>query len=171
MQLICAGLSRTGTHSLADALTLLGYKTLHWAPERLADVVSGQTQSPDFRRYDDVDAVLDIPAAYFFRELLDAYPQARCILTVREPVEWFESIKRHYAKIEQPDPVLQTLVYGSTVPTQFLYIKKLQEHSRAVLRAIAPRKLLVMNVKEGWRPLCQFLGKEMPDCPFPHNPG
>ena len=30
-------------------------------------------------------------------------------------------------------------------------------------------KLLVYNVSDGWEPLCQFLGKDVPDCPFPHK--
>jgi hypothetical protein len=29
-------------------------------------------------------------------------------------------------------------------------------------------KLLVFDVHEGWKPLCDFLGKEVPDVPFPH---
>ena len=29
--------------------------------------------------------------------------------------------------------------------------------------------LLIWNVKDGWEPLCSFLGKEVPDGPIPHE--
>jgi hypothetical protein len=42
-----------------------------------------------------------------------------------------------------------------------------REHNERV-RAVIPRdKLLVFNVKQGWEPLCEFLGVEVPDVPFP----
>lgn len=36
-----------------------------------------------------------------------------------------------------------------------------------VKRVVPPERLLVMNLKEGWAPLCAFLGKPIPDEPFP----
>ena len=57
MKYLCAGLSRTGTLSLHKAMEILGYKSLHWEPERLRDVIMGENQLPDWRRYDDVDVV------------------------------------------------------------------------------------------------------------------
>lgn len=171
MQLLGVGLSRTGTNSLADALNQLGYRTIHWAPERLRDVVDGNNQTPDFRRYDDVDAVTDIPAAYFFRELWRAYPDLRFILTWRDPDEWFQSVRAHYARIPDPDPPLQTLVYGSTHVTEFLYKKRFWEHRQAVEALIPPSRLLILDITagDGWEPLCRFLNRPIPQRPFPHH--
>ena len=54
------------------------------------------TLNPDFRRYDDVDAVMDLPAAYFFEDLIAAYPECKCILTIRDSEKWWKSICRHF---------------------------------------------------------------------------
>ena len=32
-----------------------------------------------------------------------------------------------------------------------------------------PERLLIWDVKEGWDPLCKFLGKPIPDSPIPHD--
>jgi hypothetical protein len=83
LKVIGAGLSRTGTLSLCRALQTLGLSCLHFDQQRLNDVVEGRALNPNFRRYDDVDAVVDLPAALFYRELLQAYPESKVILTVR----------------------------------------------------------------------------------------
>ena len=36
-----------------------------------------------------------------------------------------------------------------------------------VKRTVPPDQLLVFNVKEGWEPLCNFVGVLVPDTPFP----
>ena len=43
-----------------------------------------------------------------------------------------------------------------------------EAHIAHVKANVPPEKLLVFNVKEGWGPLCAFLGKEVPDEPFPN---
>src|SRR5206468_1738050 len=79
MKILGVGLSRTGTMSLTLALRQLGFRAMHYDRVRLNDVLDGSNTKPDFRRYDDVDAVTDIPSAYFYRELLEAYPESRAI--------------------------------------------------------------------------------------------
>ena len=95
MKILGVGLGRTGTMSLTLALRRLGFRAMHYDRVRLNDVLHGSNTAPDFRRYDDVDAVLDVPSAYFYRELLDAYPEAKAILTVRDVEAWWKSIERH----------------------------------------------------------------------------
>ncbi len=77
MEILGAGLSRTGTKSLTRALDILGFTTIHNDRKRLNPVIFGIDNTPNFRVYDDVDAVTDLPSAYFFRELLHAYPTAK----------------------------------------------------------------------------------------------
>ena len=72
MKILGVGLSRTGTMSLTLALRRLGLKAMHYDRVRLNDILDGSNPDPDFHRYDDVDAVTDIPSAYFYRELLEA---------------------------------------------------------------------------------------------------
>jgi hypothetical protein len=96
MKILGVGLSKTGTSSLHRALQILGYSSLHFDEERLVDVLDGSNPTPDFRRYDDVDAVLDLPTAVFYEELLAAYPECRCILTVRDVDSWWRSVSRYF---------------------------------------------------------------------------
>ena len=74
MKILGVGLSKTGTKSLTGALQILGFTTLHNDRERLNRIIFGEDNSPDFRIYDDIHVVTDLPSAYFFRELLLAYP-------------------------------------------------------------------------------------------------
>lgn len=42
-----------------------------------------------------------------------------------------------------------------------------REHYAMVRRVTPKEKLLEYRLGEGWEPLCRFLGKEVPDVPFP----
>ena len=42
-----------------------------------------------------------------------------------------------------------------------------RRRTEEVRATIAPERLLVFDVAEGWGPLCEFLGVEVPDTPFP----
>lgn len=96
MKILGVGLSRTGTLSLHSALQVLGFSSLHYDTVRLNDVLNGSNNRPDFRRYDDIDAVVDLPAAYFYDELILAYPDCKCVLTVRAVDAWWKSVSRHF---------------------------------------------------------------------------
>ena len=180
------------------ALRMLGYSGLHWDTERLNDILDGSNPRPDFRRYDDVDAVSDIPTAFFYRELLEAYPDAKAILTVRELGAWWRSIEQHFnRRAPYRDPVrlrelarmrpgavtpgmiageflrerIRNIVYGSPVAVEFMYKKRYIEHNERVVADIPSERLLVMDVTagDGWEPLCAFLGHPVPSFPFPHG--
>jgi hypothetical protein len=164
--------------SLTLALRRLGFRTKHYDRERLNDILDGSNPNPDFRRYDDVDAVTDIPSAYFYRELLAAYPAAKAILTVRDVESWWRSMERH-VNVDFPylppkvfgydqrrrtlgaspltDPgahnhfmmLLRNCVYGSTIALEYPYKKKYLDHNAAVVRDVPPERLLVMDITAG----------------------
>jgi hypothetical protein len=180
MKVIGAGLSKTGTTSLHRALQRLGLDSLHYDEQRLNDIIEGTSSAtPEFRRYDDVDAVLDIPTALFFEELLDAYPDSLCILTVRDEQQWWQSIEHHF---NSKSPIhcrednqfkwqLRHLAYGSATASEFLFRKRYREHNRRVLQTVPARRLLVMDIAagDGWESLCPFLDCPVPEFPFPHT--
>jgi len=178
MKVLGVGLSRTGTFSLCQALQILGYNTLHWAPERLRDVMIGANNNPDFRRYDDVDAVTDLPAAIFYRELRTAYPECKLILTTRDIDSWYSSVKFHYeARVPanmrgQPNMFMeaqatQAYVYGSAGVSEFLYKKKFLDHNRQVLNDYPGTLIMDIPGGDGWEKLCDYLGMLVPDVEFP----
>ncbi|KAK3727958.1 hypothetical protein QZH41_004903 [Actinostola sp. cb2023] len=99
MKVICAGLLKTGTKSLASALRVLGY-TVHDNEEQLVNHLDEYLQAfdgkqmPDFAAmYADVDAVIASPACFFWKEILDAFPDAKVVLMVRDSEKvWLESL-------------------------------------------------------------------------------
>ena len=45
----------------------------------------------------------------------------------------------------------------------------LANHAIHILQKAPKEKTLEYSVKEGWEPLCKFLGVPVPDVPFPHK--
>jgi Sulfotransferase domain len=195
LKIIGAGLSRTGTFSLYHALERLGFSLVGYDVERLNGVLDGTDPRPNFRVYDDVDAVTDIPAAYFYRELFQAYPESKVVLTLRDVEAWWKSIEVHFnvtAPIGEESRLVERLgkrfglrsdrseydafrrrlrncVYGSPVAREFLYKAKYLRHNAEVIATIPPDRLLVMDISkgDGWGKLCPFLGVAVPDVEFP----
>lgn len=197
MKVICAGLSKTGTKSLASALRILGYKVYDF-PEHIdihldewLAIYRGE-KAPDFvSMYEGVDGVTDLPAAFWYEEILEAFPEARIILTVRDDDEvWVQSWVKHlrmtrelgvfsklaYLLCAKPRNLLDLFnaqdqaAYGSINPTATaLFKKRYTAHTERVRALIPAEKLLVYNVKQGWDPLCQFLGVDAPSQEFPRE--
>src|SRR5262245_60652711 len=196
MKVLGVGYGKTATTSLCEALQLLGFTAIHYDQERLNDILDGSNATPNFRRYDDVDAVTDCPSAYFYRELLEAYPDCKAILTIRDENDWWQSMKRHLTRshpIRKPtlwdcitDKVgvrtpredsydgFQAQVVACTLgplrPHEFLYRKRFREHNQHVIAEVPSHRLLVMDITagEGWEKLCPFLDMPMPSRPFPN---
>ena len=195
MKVICAGLMKTGTTSLTEALEVLGYKVYHYASEHFNPqewLDSFETDNlPDFREVlKDVDAVTDHPQAFWFEEISNAFPEAKVILTVRDSEEaWLRSVQKHFRienklwpsymkilqdmsssrrKIRHYFEVMHHAIHGSANPEAgALYRAKYRQHNARVQAVIPAEKLLVYNVKQGWKPLCEFLGCDVPCTPFP----
>lgn len=150
---------------------------LHHDTKRLTPIIDGMEPHPDFRLYDDLDAISDLPAALFYEELLAAYPQSKCILTIRDEDAWWRSIHRHFTErnpISDPSAFawkIRSLAYGSALPNEFVYRKRYREHNERVQRVVPRDKLLVLDVTEpdAFRRLASFVGREVgPDRKFPH---
>jgi hypothetical protein len=170
------GLSKTGTTSLFHAMLRLGFKSLHWEPERLSQVALGNDNQPDFKIYDDCEFICDIPHAYFYREIGRAYPGLKYILTVRDEEAWFRSMVTHFKTSSRAEAelALHRIVYGGSVEqlTEFLYRKRFREWNESVRQTIPAQDLLVMNIcddKDGYAKLCPFVGKAVLDETFPHG--
>ncbi len=184
MKILGVGLSRTGTSSLNEALKILGFKSIHWEQQApiMDDIVMGVTKNPNFKLFDHVDAVVDIPAAHYYKEIYNAYPELLFILTTRNIDSWFQSVKWHYGKrtpykmkdeqeILKKTRALQKIVYGSEQIREKLYKTKFQEHNNNVIKTIPKDKLLIMDITagDGWEKLCSFLNIPEPSTPFPFD--
>jgi hypothetical protein len=133
------------------------------------------------------DAVTDTPCALFAPELLLAYPHAKVILTHRSPSSWVASMQRsYYAVLQSRSAKLMCLLDGEFSRKYHAMgmgtlrawtggdvedLGKLREGYVAHyerMRALVPKeRLLEWHPSDGWGPLCEFLGKEVPEGEFP----
>lgn len=174
MKLFGIGLSKTGTTSLAQALALLGFNTrdypglTHYAP--------GDLSSIDASLLEEFDALTDTPIPSFYRELDARYPDAKFILTQREQQGWLNSCKKQFTqkladKQNEAHNRLFMDLYGCTVFDEEKFAAGYERFVQGVLEYFKdrPDKLLILNVTggDGWEQLCPFLGKPVPEQPFP----
>ena len=189
MKVIGAGYGRTGTLSLKAALERLGFGPCYHMVEFLKRADHGPLWVSAFRGetidWEDVfgsyESTTDWPGCTFWRQLADRYPEARVILTVRDPERWWTSIDGtlfaasraralpapHAAVAEMGRLMMGGTFDGRTSDREHV-IRRFEEHNERVRQGISPERLLVFEVSQGWGPLCDFLGVEAPDEPFPH---
>jgi hypothetical protein len=202
VRLIGAGLPRTGTLTQKVALEMLGYAPCyHWV-----DVIADLDRVAQWERAldgEDIwaevftgwDATVDWPGGYFYAELAAAYPDAKVLLSVRDPEKWEPSFRetiwdmcfgdtlaRYLSSARaKVDPrwerylrLVDRMFWSGNAPFVDMHeepaqmIAAMKRHEDAVKATIAPERLLVWDVTEGWEPLCAFLDVPVPDEPMPH---
>lgn len=189
LSVIGAGFPRTGTASLKVALEQLGLgKCYHMSevfprPDHWplwADAANGRPVDWD-KIFDGFGAVTDAPACLFYKQIADHYPDAKVILSMRDADRWFESTQSTIlseaimAKFREMPPILMDMMHKIGWHPEDVenhdrarMIARLNAHNDDVKRTIAPDRLLVFEPAQGWEPLCAFLGRPVPDEPFPH---
>ena len=129
--------------------------------------------------FDGFESAVDFPVCLSYKELADYYPNAKVILTVRDPERWFESTQETIFDprlIEcQRDAEMGKLIELITkdylqdrMHDKEYMIQRFQEHIETVCRTIPASRLLRFEVKEGWGPLCAFLEIPEPETNFPY---
>jgi hypothetical protein len=187
LEVIGAGLGRNATFSTKFALEHLGFGPCHHMAEVFADahrqvplwleVIAGR---PDWEEvFRGFRSTTDYPACSYWRELADYYPQAKVVLTVRDPDSWFESVSETIfsdamqggLKGTPVGAMMQGAIFahfggGDITDRAFMtnwYVKRNQQ----VIDTLPADRLLVFHPKEGWEPLCAFLGTPVPAERFP----
>jgi hypothetical protein len=200
LQVIGAGLPRTGTLSMKAALEELGFGRCYHMEEIFADPARASAWAAFFAgEPTDWEAVfkgygagVDAPICFAWQALVQAYPDAKVVLTVRDAESWLASMyKTIFADgfidslIGSPiGPMvanMQQVMIGLTgmappppgvepppgPPPKEALLAMREAHNGQVKAGVAPGRLLVFDVKEGWGPLCRFLGADVPTTPFP----
>jgi len=177
LKVLGAGMPRTGTTSLCEALKILGYNAIDYHPTRIK---VEEVKAGGFKVFDDVEAVTDAPGCFFFREIIEAYPDVRVILTVRDTQDWYDSIERHCNWIERftntqrrsEACMIHSLLFNTLWPNEFIWKRQFLMHNLAVMQECkAP--LMLIDICNGdddeyiWKNICDFLDKPVPDEPFP----
>lgn len=191
MKVIGAGFGRTGTMSMQAALETLGYRCYHMreVPEQPGhlkawhEFVSGRASMDWKALFENYEATVDFPACVYYQELLREFPDAKVVLNVRDPEPWYNSfmtlmktvdgfrIFRFIPKARRfiafSDLILGQVFNGSFERDHCIDV--FNRHNQAVKESVPKDRLLVFRVQEGWEPLCEFLGCEVPEgVPFPH---
>jgi hypothetical protein len=188
LEVIGVGYGRTGTLSLKTALERLGFGPCYHAvefmrhPEHQARWEAAFQGNPQWEEvFAGYRSTVDFPGTAFWRELVDAYPQARVILTVREPQEWYASMRETFLAFAGPEgqPPIPGAGEGSFVrggdwsqmmadlQDEDTAIADFQRHIEEVRRYVPGHRLLVYEVRQSWQPLCDFLEVYVPAEPFP----
>ncbi len=200
MKVIGAGLPRTATLSQKVALEMLGFKPCYHMVNVLADLDQARRwrgaldgEVPVAEILDGFEATVDWPGSFLWRELVDAYPNAKVLLSIRDGDTWARSMRatvwgvvygdifiRHLSDARRAiDPqwngfmeMMNELWQRSGLVADIG--PRLEQMSAAmarrndeIVRAVAPERLLVWRASDGWEPLCEFLEVPVPDGPFP----
>jgi hypothetical protein len=189
VQIIGAGFGRTGTASLKQALELLGFDPCHHMTEVLKQprttvgwtaALNGDITAlpPLLEGY---KATLDFPGCLLWREMSELYPQAKVLLSVRDPKKWYDSARATILSVEpraiNPDIASLLQPFSEAMAARGFRrdlseadtIAVFNEHNESVRAAVDPEKLLVYEVTQGWEPLCEFLEADIPSTPFPRG--
>ncbi len=201
MKVIGAGLPRTGTLSQKVALDMLGVGPCYHMVNVLAelelvelwqDALDGHA---DWERiFAGYESTVDWPGGFFYKELIEVYPEAKVVLSVRDPAAWERSMRETVWGVIHGDSLIRHLscAGGLTDPAWQAYLTLLkdllwegrgtladgaadgagliaaaQRHHEEVKRTVPAERLLVWDVTEGWGPLCEFLEVKVPEVPMP----
>lgn len=167
------------------ALNHLGFGRCHHMLEVLEDqeqrrlwLELAQGAAPEWEKlFSGFRAAVDWPSAYYWRELSEAYPEAKVLLTVRSSQSWLKSMQNTIFKVLSEDPAEQTigkiLIGRKTFDGRFddadHVVGVYENHIAEVKKTIPAQRLLVYEIGDGWAPLCQFLGAPVPEIPFPRT--
>jgi Sulfotransferase domain len=203
MKLIGAGQPRTATTTQMIALEMLGMPCYHMR-DMMSDLA---TSVPQWRKafqgeadWDEIfegkESAVDWPASYHWRELMDVYPDAKVLLSVRDADSWVRSMENtinqvffgdtlmhHLSRAQYHiDPqyaawidLLAEMNFGSargawagTNGEPGPMAEAMERWNQTVIDTVPSERLLVWDPKEGWEPLCEFLDAPVPEQPLPH---
>ena len=192
LKIIGAGFGRTGTLSLKLALEQLGFTPCYHMYEVFAHdgfvdywgaAAQGRKMDWDevFKGY---QATVDWPGATYWRELADHFPEAKVLLSVREPGGWYKSVMNTIygqdnrerfagAPKDHPQALMVNRIFETTFDGKILdkdhAINVFNRHVEDVKATIPADRLLVYEVGSGWEPICSFFGLPVPDTEYPHS--
>lgn len=199
LKVIGAGLGRTGTSSTKLALEMLGFSTCYHMSELMEDgshlpywQQAFKTGTTDWNSlFTGYQSAVDYPSALFYQDQMARYPDAKVLLTIRDPERWYESARETIFMVTQtPIPLsilrwfipfvremyprfefTEALIWNGQFDGRFkdkeYAIAKFIEWNNAVIATVPDDRLLVYEVKQGWQPLCEFLDVPVPDEVFP----
>jgi hypothetical protein len=203
MKVIGAGLPRTATLTQKISLEMLGIAPCYHMVNVLADLSLAPQWAAAFDGNADWDGIfaghqasVDWPGSFFWRELIDYYPEAKVLLSVRDGQAWATSMKNTIWGVFYDDVLMRDLSNARSKidPGWHDYIElmksmwqksgllgemtgvfdpavlasAMERHNQEVRDAVPAERLLEWRPADGWGPLCAFLDVPVPQAPIPH---
>lgn len=200
IQVIGAGAGRTGTASLKAALEILGFGPCYHMYVCLKNKDFDKWSRAFTRKFSAEDwddllggfkSAVDNPSSMAYQELMEAFPDAKVILTERDPKPWAQSVLdtiwcpysrsqswvllpwffkfqwmfKHVRRRFFGEP--SGGAKGGAIRSPEKLAEAFIKWNEKVKETVPKEKLLIFSPKDGWEPLCKFLGKPVPDVPFP----
>jgi hypothetical protein len=198
VKVIGAGFGRTGTMSLKAALERLGANPCFHMIDIIRDPTNlpywqaaANGEQVDWEEaLRGWEASVDWPGCTFYKQHMETWPDAPVLLSVRDPEAWYRSTSNsiHAAKemamrgeLEPPEEnppspevmqMINGLIWNGTFHGRFeekdYALKVFNDHIEEVKRTVPPERLVVYEIKQGWGPLAEMMGVDVPDEEFPH---
>ena len=184
LSVIGAGYGRTGTASMKMAMEQLGLGPCHHmkevnTPEQESywmAATEGEEMAWD-QVFEGFGSCIDWPAAFFWRELSELYPDAKIILTVRDPESWYQSMQNTIFQLFNAKPEANAMafkligqrVFEERFDDKDFVVGLYEQNTRDVQAAFSSDRLLTYELGSGWEPLCEFLDKPVPATAFPQT--
>jgi Sulfotransferase domain len=200
MKLIGAGLPRTATLSQKIALEMLGFGPCYHMVDVLSDLDRVRQWSDALAgnaNWDEIfsgfQSTVDWPGSFHYRQLIDAYPDAKVLLSVRSGESWVRSMNETICGLHYGDTMMRDLSSARAridpgwrgfvdLMKAMLGASGLLEYENGSVTALADamerhnedvkhasERVLVWSAADGWEPLCEFLEVPVPDVPFPRT--
>lgn len=175
-KVVGVGWAKTGTTTLGECFEILGLRHIP-GQLHLVDHLEAGDIDPILEVARDYDAFEDWPWLLLYRELDEAFPGSKFILTTRDQDSWLRSYENMLATQGEARPKLmrrRRALYGLPFPdvTAEQLLERVQRHEREVRDWFRdrPEDLLVVDwaAGDGWQQLCDFLDLPVPGAPFPH---
>jgi hypothetical protein len=202
MKIIGAGLPRTATLTQKIALEMLGYAPCYHMVDVLSDLSRVPVWKDAFEGGTDWDkvfgncqATVDWPGSFHWRELMDVYPEAKVLLSVRPADAWARSMSGTIWDVVYGDNLVHDLSSARTrvdagwrdymelitamweksglLPSSAAgpdldeLARAFDRYNEEVRETVSAERLLVWSPDDGWEPLCEFLDKPVPAAPLP----
>jgi hypothetical protein len=199
LQVIGVGMHRTGTMSVKAALERLGFGPCYHGLEALRRCADGEHWLAAYEAGGEIDwpvifkgyrATLDWPTIYFWDKLAMAYPDAKVLLTDRDPELWWDSHlamlqlgtefehslteeqrqwaeESGFARMRMALITIVSATFDGRLYDKAHCLRVVEQHHERVRHIVPATRLLAYRVQDGWEPLCRFLGVDVPDEPFP----
>lgn len=184
LRVVGAGFGRTGTLSMHKALNQLGFGPCHHMFEvtenpamksRWRDFMAGG--SIDWEKlFEGYRSCVDWPAAHFWRELMQVFPETKVILTWRSPESWWGSFEKTLLKFyltteDRASVGYQIIdrVFDGRAAERDHAIATYVANVESVMTEVPPDRLLIHRLGDGWAPLCASLGVPVPGTAYPNS--